>query len=199
MSRANLCKVKISRGSLLGRSVSFTEHENLRPTPSRVREAVFSMLADYAEEEYGFIDACAGSGVMGFTAVSCEFAPVIMVENNRDALAELETNKRRLDVSAEIILGSAVQVRKLPMSAGPWICYADPPFTDRKFHGKLMKRLAEHAPFAIGSLYVAEHEVPLEPLPGFVLLKDKKYGRTLISVFEKDSQVEAIVAESEAE
>lgn len=185
-SRPGMCRVIIPRGTLRGRRVNFTEQEGLRPTPSRVREAVFGMLVPYAEEGFGFLDACAGSGVMGFTAASCGFEPVIMVESNRAALSELEANKRTLETEADLVYGSALQTRKLPLSSGQWVCYADPPFNDRKFHGKMMKRLGELEAFTPGSIYVAEHENPLETPEGYRLIKEKKYGRARITLFEKE-------------
>ena len=191
-SRAQVGKVAISRGAFRGRMVRFLEHEGLRPTPSRVREAVFSMLADLAEEGYGFLDACAGSGVMGFTAAGCGFAPVVMVDGNKAVLDELEKNQKQLEVSVDLVYGSALQVGKLPMAAGPWICYADPPFDNRKFHPKMTARLVAHDAFAPGSLNVAEHEQPFTVAEGLTLLKQKKYGRTLISVYRKEPPAEDV-------
>ncbi len=191
-ARGPKSKLQIARGELRGRNVLFTEQENLRPTPARVREAVFGMLLDITDQA-GFLDACAGSGIMGFTALSCGYAPVTLVESNRAVYDQLVANRDRLGLALTLHYGSALQVNKLKLAAGQWICYADPPFAEKKFHGKLMARLAELPAFEVGSLYVAEHETPIEAPPGYGVFREKRYGRILITVFEK---LENLVAAS---
>lgn len=189
-------KLPIARGELRGRNVLFTEQENLRPTPARVREAVFSMLLDITQA-VGFIDACAGSGIMGFTAFSCGYQPVVMVESNRATFDQLEANRNRLGVEASLQYGSVLQTNKLKLASGTWICYADPPFGEQKFHTKLMTRLGQLPAFELGSYYVAEHENPLQPAAGFHVFREKRYGRIFITVFEKTAQVEAVIEPEE--
>lgn len=193
-ARGPKSKLPIARGELRGRLVLFTEQEQLRPTPARVREAVFSMLLDITDQA-AFLDACAGSGIMGFTALSCGYGPVMMVESNRAIFDQLASNRDRLGVDIALHYGSALQVNKLKLAARQWICYADPPFAEKKFHGKMMARLAALPAFEIGSFYVAEHETPLETPAGYSVFREKRYGRILITVFEKQQQLEPQPAE----
>lgn len=194
MAKAQSNRVTINRGLFNRRHVHFLEFENLRPTPARVREAVFNMLCPYVAEGYGFLDACAGSGVMGFTAASCGFKPVIMLETNADAMAPLEKNKSRMQADVHLYNSNALAAKRLPLAGQPWVCYADPPFTAHGFHTKLMRRLSRLDVFAIGSIYVAEHDAPLADIDGFEQRKSKKYGRSFITIREKTAQIPSVLS-----
>ena len=182
-------RLRIGRGDLGGRYVSFHDHEDLRPTLGRVKDAVFSMLAPLAGEA-GFLDLCAGSGIMGFEAASIGFDPVWIVEQDRRAFADLEANKRLLEAAVVLVHDSAFRLERHLPPAGRWICYADPPFADKRFQARLLSQLGEAAYIAPGSLYVAETRGrPLEPQPPWRLLREKKYGRIFITLLEKEATV----------
>lgn len=185
MARDKRAKIRLSRGLLRGRFVYFTEQADLRPTPSRVRDAVFSMLAEYAEQGMGFIDAFSGSGVMGFAAYSSGFDPVHMLEMNQASVKELEGNRDDLDAAVRVQKMNAMQVHAY-LKPGQWVFYADPPYREKKAHIKLMRKLAANEAFLPGSIYVAEHEKAFdvdETL--WQAVKDKRYGRTFISMWER--------------
>ncbi|MDJ0836605.1 MAG: RsmD family RNA methyltransferase [Acidobacteriota bacterium] len=181
-------RVRIGRGALGGRYVTFTEAEDLRPTLGRVKDAVFSMLAELAAD-HGFLDLCAGTGVMGFEAFSMGFQPVWMFEPNRDIFNSLEKNRDALGANVTMFRESAFRVERLQPPAGAWVCYADPPFADTGFHKRVLEMLAGAAFFEPGSLYVAEREGgPLEAFDRWEIVKHKKYGRIHITILEKQPE-----------
>ena len=73
--------VRIIGGQFKRRIVSFIEADGLRPTPDRLRETLFNwLLADIHGARV--LDSCAGSGVLGFEALSRGAAHTTFIEVN---------------------------------------------------------------------------------------------------------------------
>ena len=186
-AKKNLTSLRIGRGTLGGRLIRFPIHEGLRPTPTKVREAVFSILGEFAAS-HGFLDLCAGSGAMGFQALSMGFHPVIFLEAHGTAARQLRTNAENLGVSATIWNRSAYDLKAGEINAGCWVLYADPPYKENSFHPRMMDLLGRFAVLAAGSLYVAETERDSPPPhhPAWHLWKQKQYGRTMIGFYQNN-------------
>ncbi len=184
--RSGESKIKIGRGFLGGRVIRFTEQPDLRPTLSRVREAVFSMICDYAAF-HGFIDLCAGSGIMGFQACSLGFQPVVILDTHPQIVGQLQKNAETLDVSPTIARASALKLDRLGLPTRPYLIYGDPPFQTEGFHQSMLTKLDSWPFIEKGSLYIAEQEGRQAPeaVGGFDLIKQKRYGRILITLYQK--------------
>ena len=74
-------QVRIIGGQFKRRSVSFIDAEGLRPTPDRLRETLFNWLLADIHGAY-VLDSCAGSGVLGFEALSRGAAHCTFIEMN---------------------------------------------------------------------------------------------------------------------
>lgn len=191
-------RLRINRGTLRGRYLKFAEYPGVRPTLSRVREAVFNILADYAET-HGFVDLCAGSGAMGFEAWSLGFDPVWLLDQQAEVIAMLRDQAESLDAKVVLQRQDAQRLARRGLPDGAWVLYADPPYQVKRFHEKMMKRLSECAQVHEGSLYVAEQETPkfVEKAGVFELVKSRKYGRVHIGVYAKGAT--PVEEESEGE
>src|SRR3954464_68400 len=62
-------EIRIVAGNLRGRKIKTVVHDELRPTPQRVRESLFSILGN-AVPGRPFFDIFAGTGVNGLEAIS---------------------------------------------------------------------------------------------------------------------------------
>ena len=69
--------------------------EGLRPTPDRVRETVFNWLGQDCTGMQ-VLDLYAGTGALGFEAASRGASEVLLVEQNRQVVAQLQHNKAYL-------------------------------------------------------------------------------------------------------
>ena len=101
--------------------------ETTRPTPDRLREALFSIVATQIEGAH-FTDFYSGSGAVGFEALSRGAARCTFIEHDRAALEALRQNVKALGVESrtELIakpVGSVLHQR-------PWkgILFLDPPY-----------------------------------------------------------------------
>ncbi len=100
-----------------------------RPTADRARETLFSMLASRLGTFEGLrvADLFAGSGALGFEALSRGAASAIFVENDPKAAAAIRRNADGFGATdrVRIVTGSALA---LPPSDGFDLVFADPPY-----------------------------------------------------------------------
>ena len=124
--------VRIIGGQFKRRSVSFIDAEGLRPTPDRLRETLFNwLIADIHDAQV--LDSCAGSGVLGFEALSRGAAHTTFIEINpaQSNMLQQSAEQLRLDTTTyQIIQGTAEQVltqnSTLPRHFD--IVFIDPPY-----------------------------------------------------------------------
>jgi len=109
--------VRISAGEWRSRLLKFPDVEGLRPTPDRVRQTVFNWLG---QELHGLscLDLFAGTGVMGFEAMSRGAQQVILIEKSRPAYQALIENKASLKAqNVDILNMDAVQFWHRPKTS----------------------------------------------------------------------------------
>jgi len=73
-------QLRIIGGQWRGRKLSLPEVPGLRPTPDRVRETLFNWLAPVIAGAR-CLDLFAGSGALGFEALSREAGKVVLIDN----------------------------------------------------------------------------------------------------------------------
>jgi len=119
--------MRIIAGEWRGRTIEAPPDEGTRPTADRVRETLFSMLASRLGSFEGLrvADLFAGSGALGFEALSRGVASVTFVESNRKAAEVIRRNAERLGTEVRVISGSALA---LPRSQSFDLILADPPY-----------------------------------------------------------------------
>src|SRR6516162_7431169 len=91
-------QIRIVAGTLRGRKLTCTVSPNLRPTPQRVRESLFSILGN-AVPGRPFFDVFAGTGVVGLEAISRGATLASFVERDFRVAAEIEQHLKEFGVS----------------------------------------------------------------------------------------------------
>jgi len=122
--------MRIIAGTRRGRALFTGRAAGFRPTSDRVREAIFDVLA---EEVAGrnVLDLFAGSGALGFEALSRGASSVLFVEKNRRVAAWIERNARELRFEAETRVASEDVLRFLKRPGGTEgrdLVFVDPPY-----------------------------------------------------------------------
>ncbi len=174
--------VRIIGGEHRGRTLAFADVPGLRPTPDRVRETVFNWLG---QDLTGLrcLDLFAGSGALGFEAISRNASEVVFVERARPALDCLRAfataiGTRRATMvqkdALEFLRGAArVDASASAAPARFDVVFLDPPFGEgwiARVQTLLLPLLAE------GARIHVESERPYEPGEGFKLLKSGRAG-----------------------
>jgi len=120
--------MRIIAGKWRGRSIDGPPGLATRPTADRVRETLFSMLTSRlgSFEELRVADLFAGSGALGFEALSRGARSVTFVENDPKAAAVIRRNAEKLGVPLQLLAGSALA---LPHSEPFDLIFVDPPYS----------------------------------------------------------------------
>lgn len=119
--------MRIIAGAWRGRPIEAPPGHRTRPTADRVRETLFSMLTSRLGtfEDLRIADLFAGSGALGFEALSREAAHATFVENDPAAVAVIRRNAEKLGAAINVLASSALA---LPRSDPFDLIFADPPY-----------------------------------------------------------------------
>ncbi len=153
---------------------------DVRPTPDRLREALFSILASRISGAV-FVDAYAGCGSVGIEALSRGAARVIFIEKKRAAAAVIRENLRSLGVEEDFELISGSAISALQRVSGD-IVFVDPPYAhDREYRGVLSALGGRTFP-----LVIVQHDrrrlLP-EKAPGLCLQRVVRHGDNCLSFY----------------
>ncbi len=120
----------------------------VRPTPDRLRESLFSILA-LKIEGATFIDAYAGSGAVGIEALSRGAKRVILIERNKLALATIRENLASLHIEDQVIVLPGRAAVLLQMQQAD-IAFLDPPYHQPgEYREALLALEITHCPYVV--------------------------------------------------
>jgi 16S rRNA (guanine(966)-N(2))-methyltransferase RsmD len=175
--------MRVVGGRLGGRTLHAPRGRATRPTPERVREALFSILGGRIEGAR-VLDLFAGSGALGIEALSRGAASATFVDSSRAAIAAIRRNLTELDVEAEVIAQRvAAFLERAPNSGRQYdLVFLDPPYRHAATLGRELS-LALEPVLAQDARVVSESDrrSPLE-LVELGLLDERRYGDTLIRI-----------------
>jgi 16S rRNA (guanine966-N2)-methyltransferase len=162
----------------------------LRPTSDRVRESLFNLLAHgpYGDppppEGRRVLDLFAGTGALGLEALSRGARQATFVEQGTAALALLRRNVARLQAEEEtrVIARDATRLGRNPDRAFDLV-FLDPPY-GRGLGEKALASALAGGWVARGGLVAWEESVTQTAPPGLTLLDRRRYGETMIAIFE---------------
>jgi 16S rRNA (guanine966-N2)-methyltransferase len=177
--------MRIVAGSHRGRRLETPPDQRIRPTSDRIRESLFNILHHKLEGFIGkhVLDGFAGTGALGFEALSRGAASVLFVDKDRDALALCRRNAASLGLTGQSDFRLA-DLTRLPQSVRKFdLILLDPPY-GLGLAGAALGALAAAgwlAPHAIAAVE-ADKSQP-EPIPeGFATIDSRDYGRTRIAL-----------------
>ncbi len=177
--------MRIVAGSLKGRTIVTPEGQGTRPTSDRARQAVFNVLehAAWAEPLDGMrvMDLYAGSGALGFEAISRGAGFALFVETDDEARGAIRENADAYGVMGRtrVHRRSATDLGGRPGSDGEAfdLAFLDPPY--RKGLGEqTLLRLLEGGWLRPGAVVVFERgsDEPEIDTPGYERLDARDYG-----------------------
>ena len=121
-------KVRIIGGEWRRRWLPVSAVDAVRPTPDRVRETLFNWLQPYLAGAR-CLDLFAGTGVLGFEAVSRGAAQATLVENDAQTAATLRAQVAALNTTSVEVLNMDARSYLSATAARVYdIVFLDPPF-----------------------------------------------------------------------
>jgi 16S rRNA (guanine966-N2)-methyltransferase len=189
--------MRIISGQYGGRSLKTVQGPGYRPATSKVRQAVFSMLEARGMHwpEARVLDCFAGSGSLGFEALSRGASLAWFVEKNKAAARCIRDNALALGLEGErwrVIAKDLLPVLRQPPSAGFHVVFIDPPY-GKKMLEPALRALLDKGWTLPGAMVLAEVEtrLPLDPAtldPRLEPLTDRTYGQTRIVLWQTPTE-----------
>ena len=177
--------MRIVAGQYRGRAIVAPEGQNTRPTSDRARQAIFNVLehAPWAEglHEARVIDLYAGSGALGFEALSRGAAFCLFVDTDDGARGAIRENMDAYGLfgRCRVHRRSATDLGPRPGSAGEafTLAFLDPPY-GKGLGEQTLARLLEGDWLAPGAVVVFERgsDEPEIDTPGYERLDARDYG-----------------------
>lgn len=204
--------VRIIGGQFKRRIVSFIDAEGLRPTPDRLRETLFNWLITDIHDAY-VLDSCAGSGVLGFEALSRGAAHATFIEINPAQVNMLHQSAEQLRLESttyQIIQGTAEQVLTQDQTIQRHfdIVFIDPPYAQDLWQ-PILKALIKQSLITTETLIYLEADKDLtvqlnqlaeslsenadlqvpstQAFVGFECLKQTKVGQVVAGLYQLSS------------
>jgi 16S rRNA (guanine966-N2)-methyltransferase len=183
--------MRVIGGTARGRALAAFAGREVRPTPDRVREALFSILFSKRGPLAGcaVLDLFAGSGALGIEALSRGAAQACFVEHSRQAVGTIRENLQRcgLDTRARVLLADVWQTLPGLRDEAPYaLVFADPPY-GCDHAPRLLQELARYELLATDGLLCLE-TAPTDAVPdrcaSLQLLEHRRYGSTMLHFYQ---------------
>ncbi len=174
--------MRVIAGAYGGRGLVAPRGRATRPTADRVREALFSILADVAGARV--LDLFAGSGALAIEALSRGATQATLVDSSSSSIAAIRRNLAALEIEAGVHRQSALGfLERARADARQYdLVFLDPPYRragsfSKTLTAALMPVLAPDARVVAES----DRRSPLEL--GLERLDERRYGDTLVHLY----------------
>jgi 16S rRNA (guanine966-N2)-methyltransferase len=179
--------MRIVAGERKGARLLAPPGRGTRPTPDRVRESLFAILADVTDARV--LEPFAGTGALGFEALSRGAAEAVFCELDAAALGVLRENAARLRYADRCTIRRQDGRRRLASDSAAGMTYdlilLDPPY---RMLPSLTGHLARHLPALLapaGRAVLESDAAEDAPELALPVLAERTYGGTRITVVER--------------
>ena len=169
--------MRVSSGELRNRTLYVPAGRAFRPTPGRVKEALFSILSERIAQAR-VLDLFAGSGALGFEALSRGAAMATFVESDARRAERIRTAAAEFGMRERVTVLSALAERAAKFVEGPFdLVFADPPFDAGPPQAALAALLGRGALAADGLVvYERSGRSAAAEIDGLVTTRNERYG-----------------------
>ncbi|MGX5915453.1 16S rRNA (guanine(966)-N(2))-methyltransferase RsmD [Aliidiomarina sp. Khilg15.8] len=184
-------QIRIIGGRWRGRKLPVLHAEGLRPTTDRIKETLFNWL-QFDLHGARVVDLFAGSGGLGFEALSRGAAKATLVETQAQAVALLRDNITTLQITGQAEIDSRGALAWID-SAAPHsvdVLFLDPPFGN-DWLSQILPRIDQADILVPGAfVYIESGQAESEPeLPAhWQLRREKVAGQVRFRLFQRPSE-----------
>ena len=180
-----MSNIKSMSGFLGGRIIKTIRNKNLKPTPARVREQIFSWLRPIKKNSI-CLDLFAGSGSLGIEALSNGVKKVVFIEQNQELYNNLYKNCLDLNILSEVKLHkqSAENYIRRTKEIVFDLIFLDPPF-NRNYLNLLLPKIISDFSKTGTLIYIEESNFNFSDYDkNLKLLKETSSGNSFGRLFE---------------
>jgi len=178
--------MRIITGKYKGRILKVIPDKGVRPATDRVKGTIFNMLQNRLRLiNADVLDLFAGSGNLGFEALSRGAKRIVFVDDDDEVLEAVEANAEKLGCldSCAIIRSDAISF--IEKKSEPYdLIFADPPYSYERT-SEIPKLIFERKWLKKYGYLIIEHSkhTSFESLPIYLLNTQKEFGNTRVSFF----------------
>lgn len=188
-NNASKGNIRIISGRWRGRKLTVLAKPGLRPTTDRVKETLFNWLMPSISQAK-CLDLFAGSGSLGFEALSRAAASCTFVEYDNDAAMQIKQNISLLKAdNATIVKTDALSFLKQKPEHGFDIIFIDPPFR-KDLLNEVFELIDKNQWLNQNGLIYIENEKELSvskiPLTWY-LYREKEAGQVSYKLYTKEN------------
>ena len=180
--------IRVISGQFRGRKLPVKDVQGLRPTTDRIKETVFNWLMQDTRDA-NVLDCFAGSGGLGFEALSRFASTALFIELDPSAAKQLAQNIATLKLqNAQVRHTNSLSFLEQKNSNTPFdLVFVDPPFRKNLAQTscnllEINNRLSEEA---LIYLEVESDLNTFKPPSNWLLIKEKKAGQVFCRLYQR--------------
>ena len=181
--------MRIISGSRRGHKLIEFQGDSVRPTTDRVKESIFNLIQEYVPESV-CLDMFAGSGALSFEAISRGAARAVLVDKDKRSVDIIKKNTASLGFEEQCEIRNEDCFIYAERTGEKFdIIFLDPPY-NRNFIEPVLDAIVDKELLSDGGIVVLESDDTdfSGEKEGLAILKQRKYGRTYITVYEKQEK-----------
>ena len=186
--------MRIITGEYRGRRLESPIGYDVRPTTDKVKEAIFNLLMNDIWDAV-VVDLFAGTGNLGLEALSRGAKRCYFCDNSRESLNLVKTNIAKCNAQDKSMVLAGDYSKALGrIREKVQVFLIDPPYRDGLYE-KCLNQIDGLDLLDKEGIIITEHGVH-DPVPhqagNLVKVKEKKYGKILVSIYRHVAFVEAM-------
>lgn len=177
--------MRVISGSARGVKLNTIEGLETRPTTDRVKESIFNLI-QFNVQRANVLDLFSGSGALGIEAASRGAEKVFLIEKDMNCHNVIQSNLINTKLTDKVTLIKSGVISGLKRLNERFdVIIMDPPYGMNHVE-PVMNSIQENSLLAENGIILVEHGID-DSLPEkigiFSRIRQKKYGKTLISIY----------------
>lgn len=188
--KQRVVRVRIVGGKFRGASLSAPKSQSIRPTTDRTRESLFNILShrdDVDFEGARVIDLFAGTGALGFEALSRGATFALFIDEGAEARGLIRSNMERLkqNGNAKVFRRDATKLGNIGTMQPFSVVFIDPPY-EKGLGEKALNSLHVGAWLEDNAFVIFEESTKAEvEIPAFYRKCDQRiYGTSIVRLLQ---------------
>lgn len=178
--------MRIISGIRRGHKLLEIENAPIRPTSDRVKESIFNLIQMHFPCRM-VLDLFCGSGALAFEALSRGAEYAVCVDSDKRSISVTAQNAKNLRFTESVEIINTTAEHYLNAAAKQFdVIFLDPPY-NKGYIKPTLFTIAEKNILTDSGIVVLESDNTDEhgQLPGLTVLKQKRYGRTYVTIYNK--------------
>lgn len=188
-------EIRIIGGKWRGRKLPVLNAEGLRPTTDRIKETLFNWLIPVIRHAH-CLDCYAGSGALGFEALSRGAATVMMLEKNRSVYCQLNDVAQKLGADNLTIVETDALAYLDAHATMPFnIIFIDPPYGKGLVSQTLSQLEHNHWLAEESWIYIEteQDQLSLTIPKNWQLYREKQTGQVIYRLFRRTQVIQNFI------